>query len=208
LNYYEIFLEEQAGDRTVARELAAAAFRAGQITEELESPEKALSYYDRALAQQRELLTANPSHLGDIAALADTLNARGASLSKLQRLDEAAADFKESAQLREKLMKLDSEQLEYQRKLANSYMNLGIVAAAHGDFAGARNYAAQGQKIRDRVLQRGADPNVLRDSGKEHYNLAKLALEENRLDEAERELKAAIAIFSDRRARHQSRRSE
>jgi tetratricopeptide (TPR) repeat protein/predicted Ser/Thr protein kinase len=199
LDYYEVFLREQSGERTIARELAAAAFRAGKITEELESPEKALAYFDRALKQQRELLAENPAHAGDMAALADTLNARGASLRKLQRLDEAMADLKEALQLREKLVKAAPAEAEYERKLANSYMNLGIVAAAQGEFAAARNYAAQGQAIRNRLLKLGPDPKVLTDSGKEHYNLAKLALEENRLEEAQRELKAAIAIFAGRR---------
>jgi tetratricopeptide (TPR) repeat protein/tRNA A-37 threonylcarbamoyl transferase component Bud32 len=195
LDYYEIFLREQAGDRSVARELAAAAFRAGKITEELESPERALAYYERASEMQQKLASDHPGNLADLEALSDTLNARGAALRKLERLDEATADFEAAARLREKLAKRAPELAEYQRKLANSYMNLGIVAAARGDLAAARRHAAQGQTIRNRLLQTASEPRLLADSGKEHYNLAKLALVENRLADAERELQTAIARF-------------
>jgi tetratricopeptide (TPR) repeat protein len=203
LDYYQLFLQEQAGDRTIARELASAAFQAGKITEELDSPEQAMRYYLQARDAQLALLAANPDDAANWEALGDTRNACGAALRKMQRLDEAAAELTEAARLREALVQRAPHEFEPQRKLANVYMNLGIVASARGDRAAARRYAAQGQAIRDRLSKVAPDDlRLLVDTGKEHYNLAKLALMENRPDEATVALQTAIAAFVRRRETH------
>ncbi len=199
LEYYVRFLEQREGDRSIAHDLAATYYRVGKITEDLESPARAIPYFDRALAAQQRLLTDHPEDRLGIEALGDTLNARGAALRKMQLLDQAVADLKAAAELREKLTRLAPNEAEPQRKLANSYMNLGILAAAGGDTATARRYAEQGQTLREQLLALLPDDvRLLDDSGKELYNLAKLALAEQQVGDAEQKLRAAIAIFRDR----------
>ncbi len=203
LDYYQRFLAQREGDPAIAQELAATYYRMGKITEALESPAQALPFYDRAAHSQQQLLAEVPDDRARLDALGDTLNARGAALRKMQWLDRAAADLEMAAELRERLSRLAPTETEPRRKLANIYMNLGIVAAAGGDAAAARRYAEQGQTIRRQLLQLlPEDARLLDDSGKELYNLAKLALAENRQDEAEQKLQAAIAIFRGRCEKH------
>lgn len=199
LDYYEKFLAQRAGDRAIAAELAATRFRVAQITEELESPAQALPFYDQAWREQQQLLAERPHDPSLLKSLGDTLNARGAALRKLHRLEQAAANLEAAAEIRRRLAQQAPNDLEPQRKLANVYMNLGIVTAAQGDTAAARRYAEQGQALRRQLLKRHpGDARLLDDTAKEHYNLAKLAIAEDRLDQAERDLQAAIRILRDR----------
>ena len=56
-DYYEKFLVQSEGSQSVRDELALAHFRVGLITEEIESPAKAIPSYETARTAQTELLS-------------------------------------------------------------------------------------------------------------------------------------------------------
>ena len=103
LDYYQRFLQQRGEDPTIRDDLALTHFRIGRITEEIDSPERALASYRRARDMQRELASvpdADPARRG---AWGDTLSAIGRVLHRMQRLDEALAVRQQAVAIRRQL---------------------------------------------------------------------------------------------------------
>ncbi len=196
-DYYRRFLAQRGDDPRLQDELAETSFLMGRITEEIESPEEALSAYRRAEETQKRLLTQSPDDQSRLKALGDTLNAIGRVLVRLRRPDEARTAYAEAAAIRRRLAEAHPRQSEYRRALANGKMNLGLVEKERERFPEARQQFEQAQAIRRKLLEQEPDnKKILRDLGIGHYNLAALSLSGGDYTGAEKDFRDGIAIFN------------
>lgn len=194
-DYYERFLVQSDGADAVRDEWGLAHFRVGLITEDIESPAKAIASFEIARTVQTELLSATPDDVSRLKALGDTLNAIGHCLHQQQRLDEALQAFSTAADIRTRLVAAAPHEREFRRTLANTFMNIGLVQR-ETDVAAARLSMAKAQMIRQSLLaEEPADPKVERDYAMGCYNLAILSRAQDQLDAAEQSLQEATALF-------------
>ncbi len=196
LNYYSDFVEQRGDDPALRFELALAWYRIGEITEQLQAPQDAIDAYQSAQRIQAALLeaTATPPQR---AALADTLNALGRVFLRQQRLETADDAFREALRLREENARLHPSDTSYQRKLASSTMNVGVVARQMGFKEKGYELIDEAQRQRRKALAQQNDLLVLRDLGMGHYNLAVCYLQDEKPQASERNLAAAIETFEE-----------
>jgi tetratricopeptide (TPR) repeat protein len=195
-DYYEKFLKQGQGDKSLRDELAMAQFRVGLITEEVESPGKAIPSYETARDIQAQLAGGEPTNPDRLKALGDTLNAIGRALHKQQQPERALKAYAAAIDVRKQLAERVPDKMEFQRTLANTYMNIGLVQK-EGNLAQARNSMEQAQAIRNKLLVAGhRDAKLRRDFAMGCFNLAKLALAGNDADAAEAALEKARQLFT------------
>ncbi|MGD0519272.1 MAG: tetratricopeptide repeat protein, partial [Thermoguttaceae bacterium] len=177
-DYYEKFLIKNSGDETIRDELAQAHFRVGWITEEIESPAKAMSSYEIARDMQKQLLQSDQDNIERLKALGDTCNAMGRALQLQQQFDRAMEAYQKAIEVRGRWAALVPEERESHRMLANTYMNIGLLEMERGNYDETRRRFEQAQSIRLQSPGSGSDPKLRRDLAKGYYNLAKLAMAE------------------------------
>lgn len=196
LQYYMRFLEQRGDDPELRDEVATTYYRVGRITQEIESPQAALPWYNQALDIQRQRLTQESNPLEHLESLGDTRNAIGGAYHGMGNLDEALQAYAEAAELRKQLVEQDPRQAEYCRKLANSVMNMGVIAKDRGQPDEARRQMDEAQSLRLGQLERTPDAvDVRRDLGKGYYNLAILDFSSGNTSGAEQNLMRAVAAF-------------
>ena len=194
LAYYQRFLTEHADDATVRDELGLAQFRVALITQTLDSSEKAIPVLQEAERLQRQLL-ADQASAARLQALSNTLTALGQAFDSTGRLEAAEQAFSEAIDVRRQLTRQDEANGEFQRLLANSVMNLGLLKLKRGDTDQALADLEAAQTIRE-THQASADNRKLqRDLAKGYYNLATLYGEQESQGPANARLKSAIEIF-------------
>ncbi|HZN33433.1 MAG TPA: protein kinase [Pirellulaceae bacterium] len=207
LTYYQRFLKQRANDPRVQDELAAAYFRIGLITEVLQSPDEALPAYETARQMQQRQLAARPSDPARLEALGNTLSALGALWTRKNDYAAALKEFQAAVDVRSKLAGQVAASSDYQRALANSHMNIGLVhynaaLAAETDeeedagLERARREFGRAQDVRAAALAREpANPKLRRDLGKGHYNLGNLEWAAKRNAPAARQFQSAADQF-------------
>jgi len=195
-DYYEKFLAQGRGDPSLRDELAMAQFRVGLITEEVESPGKAIPNYETARDIQAQLAGDEPANPDRLKALGDTLNAIGRALHKQQQPERALKAYATAIDVRKRLVEQVPAKREFQRTLANTYMNVGL-AQKEGDRAQARKSMERAQAIRGKLLAADQDDAKLqRDFAMGCFNLAMLALDGKDVDGAEASLEKAREFFT------------
>lgn len=187
LNYYKKFLAHRGNDPGLKHDIAQAQWRVGLITEELDSPAAALPLYRSALASLEPIDAP--------ATRADVLNAMGRVQHKLGQLDESLAAYKEAIRLREELAKAAPNDREAARKLASSYMNLGLVERDRGDLAQAISLLERSQSLRHRLLDEASESKVRRDLAMGYQNRASLAHDQEQIEAAASHWRQAVALF-------------
>jgi tetratricopeptide (TPR) repeat protein len=197
-DYYEKFLKQRQGDTSLRDESAMAQFRVGLITEEIESPGKAIPIYEAARDVQTELVAGEPTNPDRLKALGDTLNAMGRALHKQQQPERALKAYAAAIDARKRLAEQSPDKMEFQRTLANTYMNIGLVQKEkEGDRTEARKSMEQAQAIRNKLLAAGQhDTKLRRDFAMGCFNLAMLASAGNDVDAAEAALENARQLFT------------
>ena len=184
--YYERFLQRRSNDPALKNELAATQFKMGLIVEELESPEAALVWFNKARDQQKAQVAAQPDSVEDGRALSSTLMAMGRVSMKLGKLDAAEEYFSDAEKLRGALLERTKDadvKFDLQRLFANCRMNLGLVERQRRNLDRARVLYEEAQDQRRKALPtRPKDRAMRRDVAKGFYNLANLAID--RSDEA------------------------
>ena len=175
-DYYEKFLLQNGENETLQDKLALAHYRLGLITDEIDSPAKAMSAYEKAREMQTRLLGADPDNAERLKALGDTLNRVGMALHKQQRLDLSLEAYRKAIDIRGRRAALAADDAESHRALANTYMNIGLLEIDRRDCDNARRNLEQAQSIRLQSPGGVDNPKLCRDLAKGYYNLAKLAM--------------------------------
>ncbi len=197
LDYYEKFLAQRGDDPAVREELAGTYLRVGLIKAEIESPDKALPWYDKALQLQRQ---ANPSDASALVVqnerLGEVWNAIGRAQSQLRNDDQARHALQEAARLRRQVYVQRKEEERPVRLYANSLMNLGLFERERQHYQAARQLIREAQGIRDQFLAANPDsPKLVRDHAMGSYNLGIVELFDGHRDIGEQNLRSAIKQF-------------
>jgi len=197
LVYYQQFLDQREDDPALREELARAHFLAGRITESIESPDKAIPYYQQAIQRQLKLLDEEPQNETVASDYGTSLNALGRAFQKLQRLEEAREKYDQAVKQREKLASSDPENKDFARSLASSVMNIGILHLSRGEQEEAIPLFERAQTIR--LAHAGSPetvgPKLQRDLGMGFYNLAIARLQLGNTTLAENNLLQAVEAF-------------
>ena len=195
LKYYREFIKlaNAPGMRT---DLGIAQVRLGELTLELVGPAAAQTEFSNALATMEQLDEAARKPADVRRAMSDAYNGVGRALQAIGDYRSANVQFEKSAEIRKGLLDQHPGVSEYGRKYANSLMNQGLIKALLSDYELASQLQHQAQEMRVELLKRDPDnTDVLRDSGKGEYGLARLALDQQNIPHAELKLAAAAKAF-------------
>jgi tetratricopeptide (TPR) repeat protein len=196
--YYEGFLAAENDENALNDQLAASQFRVGRIIEMIDSRREAIDVYDVVEQKQRSMLEETSDDAGRLHALSMTLNAKGRAFHEMQMIDEAMEQYDEARKLREQLVSIDRDHHEHNRLLANSYMNLGLIAQDRGDPDQADEFAKRAQEHRLERIDKGDDrPSLKADLGKGYFNIAVFALKRGQAERAKEALEKAVRIFEE-----------
>jgi serine/threonine protein kinase len=128
-NYYERFLEDNREDPALMADVAAAYFRLGTITSELDPGPKALEYLGRALEIREQLERRNPDSPEARIELADVHHEIGTVLTRdLAQHQEALVAFDKARIIKEELTRQEHPNLRYSQSLANTLSDSGSAA--------------------------------------------------------------------------------
>ena len=175
LRYYQKFLQQRANDPAMQDELASSYFRIGLITDQLESPDRALPSYETALQMQEKLLARRPDDPALLEAFGNTLIALGTVRTKKRDFDVAREHYGEAVRIRKQLAAKNPADSEYQRGLANAHMNMGVLKLMSGELSEAREELALSQEIRKAALERdSSNLKLMGDLAKGSFNLGDL----------------------------------
>lgn len=198
-DYYGQLIERRSGDSTLESEVAASHFRLGLIIEELDSAAAAQPSYDKALTLQRELCRKQPDSKERQQALSKTINALGRLATRTGDFDTARKLFDETVSLREALVQTTAdakERFEFDRLLANGWMNIGLLHRNQQEFDDARKLMETAQEHRKKTLPvTPTDRAMRRDLAKGWYNLANLGVDVDDAKAVEDNVVLAIREF-------------
>ena len=213
--HYQSFLDENANNPRIRRELANAHLRVGVIEHELGHMEEGLRSLRMAENLERAMLAEQPQNPEIRRALSEALNVAGEWHMGGDQWAEAIKSFSEAADLREALAREFPKDRELRRLLANIHMNLGAAQQANGDWQAAVKEQSTAQEMRITLRKDDADNvDLLRDVGRGAFNLGLLYLmspqtapsnEEPYVDRAAKSLDQAIDVFEQLRASEPSR---
>ncbi len=200
-DYYLEFLGADTGDVALKDELALAHYRLGRITEEINSAGVAVDSYVVALDMQTELLAADPGDAGRLEALSDTLNALGRARQKEGgQFEQALENYTAALDVRQRLIDRRPDSARYQRLLANTTMNLGLLEKER-DPERALPYLREAQQVRRQALALSPDGKtsslLRRDLAMGEFNLAAAAFVARDYDLADRSFGEARRLFDE-----------
>lgn len=198
-DYYGRLIERRSNDPTLDAEVADSHFRLGLIVEELDSAAAARASYEKALQMQRELCRKQPDSKTRSQALSKTINALGRLATSAGDFDSARKHFDEVVSLRLVLVESTvdaAERFEFERLLANGWMNIGLLQRKQRAFDEARQLMSEAQTKRNKTLPvRPGDRTLRRDLAKGWYNLANVELDVGDAQAVEKNIRLAIREF-------------
>ena len=198
-DYYGQLIERRSGDPELESEVADSHFRLGLIVEELDSSEAAQVSYEKAMTLQRELCRKEPDSRERQQALSKTINALGRLATRSGDFDKARDRFDETVSIREALVQAtedSGERFEFDRLLANGWMNIGLLHRNLQEFDEARRLMESAQEHRKKTLPvRPTDRAMRRDLAKGWYNLANLGVDVDDAQTVEENVEPAIRLF-------------
>lgn len=179
LEYYQRFLAERREDTSLREELAATLFRVGLIEEAVNPDQKvAVKAFQEAIQIQETLLkeSPEPDHIQE--ALADTLSALSRIQMQTGDVESALATARRALDLRLSIVDRRESDPRFQRLVASSQMNLGIIERERGEARAAKQLMLESQRLRESILGTAEQFETRRDLGMGYYNLCNLALDE------------------------------
>jgi tetratricopeptide (TPR) repeat protein len=123
LKYYQGFIRDRGGDRSVRAELAATNYRVALISATVGSKDEALAAYHRALSLYEELARDHPGEVRYQTDLAIVCNDLGNLQRMLGRRDEALATHRRGIAIRERLVLTHPGIPRHRNELAKGYAN-------------------------------------------------------------------------------------
>ncbi|WP_339744422.1 protein kinase [uncultured Rubinisphaera sp.] len=197
LEYYKRFLEQRSDDPLLQEDQALTMYYQGQILGEIESPEQSLKVLRESEELQKKQLERNANDPLQKYRLSNIQNAIASQLTKEQKWKEAEESFKNATSLRQQLVDEFPENTEYQRKLANTLMNFGLVEMKTGSPEKALESVGKSQTVRESSLKQDAENVlILRDFAMGYFNQAMLQLEQKQVATAVESLQNAADVFA------------
>ncbi len=187
LTYYKSFVKQRSQDPLLRRQLARAYFRVGQITQEVESPNRAIEAYRQAQAIWEPLVAARP----DDQELQGDLAASYLAIGKLQdtaislELGEAMKSLARARSILEPLAAANPLEPGYRSRLADCYSEIAIVQARQEQPGESLVLLQKARAIEQDLINRYPDKHAYRRSLAEITNVLGYAYyKQRRNDEA------------------------
>jgi serine/threonine-protein kinase len=210
LKYYQGFIRERGGDRSVRAELAATYYRVAWITGYVGTADNALSAYRQALALYEGLVRDHPGELRYQVDLAIVCNDLGNLLRGMGQRDEALRIHRKALAVREATARAHPDGVRFQNELAKSYGNIASVLGDSGQQAEALRGFQRAAAINESLVR--ARPTVVafpsdlgvhhnsveaieEDLAKDHNRIGNLLGQMNRPEESVRSFEKAAAIL-------------
>ena len=133
--FYVDFLYKYDGaqlDDQLRRELARTHYNLGEITRATAGDSESLTFYETARDMQLQLRSRNQKDADLLYDLGNTFNALGRTHDNLGERNEALNAYEQSFEVRRQLADSHPNNSEYQRKLASTIMNIGLVKRDDG----------------------------------------------------------------------------
>lgn len=194
-SHYTRFVSERQNNKQLKSELGLARYRLGLIVETIDSPEEAIPEFRAAIAIQQRLQNESP---GNRQHLGNSFNALGRSLYKSSRLDDSLDAFESARQIRKVLADAAPDNVEFQRQLANTLMNLGTLYRARQETDKALGFYTEAQEVRNSGIRNSKDADLFklrRDLAKGNYNLANLVAGQQNVEAAKQYYESAVNDF-------------
>ncbi|MEM8669204.1 MAG: serine/threonine-protein kinase [Planctomycetota bacterium] len=193
--HYQTLAQIAEGDDALLVDQVVAEILEAVIQLELDGPAVARESLEASLQHAARLpgrLQAAPKIR---VAIGDALNGLGKAQRKLGQIEESRKTFDEAIIVRQELAKLVKTQ-EAQRKLANAWMNRGLVLLRMRQWEQAADDMKAAQSERKRLLK--LSPNDLklrRDHAQGVFNLVRLKALQGQWDDAIESLNEATRLF-------------
>jgi serine/threonine protein kinase/tetratricopeptide (TPR) repeat protein len=145
-------------------ELASGYHGVADIYSGIGELQQAADAYQRAIMIRRRLREARPADVNNRVQLAELYNFLGDAqgmegYANLGNVKGALANYRNSVNLREELLKSAPQSRDYRVGLANSLMNLGFLGSSNGDTTGA-GQVRRSVELLERVLSENPDDAV------------------------------------------------
>jgi serine/threonine protein kinase len=127
LTYYKNFVTQRNNDPALRQQLANAYFRAGEITQEIDSRVEAIEAFHSAQAIWEQLAAANPANDRFREKLADCHLAIGKQKGAIGDLQGALTSFNQAREILNPLAARHPNLAPYQSSLADCFSEIGII---------------------------------------------------------------------------------
>ncbi|HEX5474624.1 MAG TPA: hypothetical protein VFX12_08200 [Vicinamibacterales bacterium] len=199
--FYVRFIEEKPNSPELYWDNAEAKLRLGHIGRMLGQPDEASKDYGDAIAAFDRLHTDEPDRPEYAAALADAWNWLGETLRPMsERSTDAERAYDKALDIQQTLTRRDPGNAAYQRQLARTHYNRGILRSQTA-VPGADQFRAAEADFRTAIallkpLAGGTDPGDARQElGRAYNNLGSLIeADANRLPEVRTLFERAVAL--------------
>jgi serine/threonine protein kinase len=193
--FYARFTEQKPDSENLRQEMARAHFRLADIYRILEQPANATKEYEEAINQFQSLVTDYPSRAEYRQALANSYNWLGETL-RPQRVSAAAADkaYVNAIRLQQDLIHANAENRDYQRELARTHYNRGILRYSIEDFKDSEADFRAAIQILQPLAAKDPSPAASQELARAYNNLATLLRQNDRVDEAKELYERAISV--------------
>jgi serine/threonine protein kinase/tetratricopeptide (TPR) repeat protein len=152
LKYYQGFIRERGGDRTVRAELAATYYRVAWITGIAGSRAEALDPYRQALARYEDLVRDHPAEARYQTDLAIVCNDLGNLYLMMGQTDRALETHRRALAIREAASRAHPDGARYQNELAKGYANVAGIESAAGKPDEALRLVERARALNEAVL--------------------------------------------------------
>jgi serine/threonine protein kinase len=194
LRYYQGFARDHQDDPTLRFELAAATFRVGVITAEIDSHEKGLQYLVQARDLLQKMADANPSR-ADYQKELGRCQIRIGYVTAFSSAKEAIPSLKQGIEALEVIALDHAADDLLQSDLAFGYHYLGLALLDVGTYGEARQHTRRAIELRQELAGRNpTQPRYRSDLALSMSNLANIQFHENQLHEALETERQAEAI--------------
>ncbi len=171
--YYQEFAKSRGGIDW-ASDVSASNYNLARVYELLGDNKLASETYDLAIDSQSKILQTDANDASAKSLLSDMLNAKSRLLQVTGDLTGSEALNEQALALRQALVESAPDEAEHVRKLANSFMNRGILALRQDDPAAAKPALLKAQELRAKFVTTASNTALIRDQAKGFYNLALL----------------------------------
>jgi len=193
--FYAAFESREPTNDKIRTEMAQAHFRLGDINRLLEDRETAAHEYRQAIAQLSALAHKHPHDAGLRQWLANSYNWLGETLRvDPSKYADAAEAYNRAAELQQELVSEHRDIPIYQRELARTYYNRGILRSDEHQFEPAAQDFSQAIELLKPLGENGGTPAAAQELARAYNDLAYVRYSQDRNSEAGSLFEKAIAL--------------
>jgi tetratricopeptide (TPR) repeat protein/tRNA A-37 threonylcarbamoyl transferase component Bud32 len=193
--FYQTFVARQDDNADLRAELGHAQMRLGQITQEIDEKNKAITIYQQALHLFAQLADEYPDQADYQRALAKSQSALGALYDATGNADKAQSAGQKALDLRLELAKQHPGDADYLREVADSHHNLALGHRNAGNTAKSEQAFQETLKIKtDLAKQNPENAEDQRALASTYNNLGTLYRDIGKTKEAEKAYQEAQVL--------------